>query len=151
MPLYSELAALLDDVAGRVDRWTRQEAWQPEPGSRGAVELANAEVRADGSLWGERPTRTVFQFGQMQMKMVVEYAQSTALLVAAERPPPGIEVETRAALAVVPRKPAVLPEVVLYAPERRVASLGAETQGPVKAGSWREGARRTPAGLEMAR
>jgi hypothetical protein len=34
----------------------------------------------------------------MQMKMVVEYARSTALLVAAERPPPAIEVETRAAL-----------------------------------------------------
>jgi hypothetical protein len=34
----------------------------------------------------------------MQMKMVVEYARSTALLVAAERPPPSIEVETRAAL-----------------------------------------------------
>jgi len=82
MPIYSELAALLDDVAGRVDRWTRQEAWEPEPGSRGAAELANTEVRADGSPWGERPTRTVFQLGQMQMKMVVEYARSTALLVA---------------------------------------------------------------------
>ena len=98
MPIYSELAALLDDVAGLVDRWTRQEAWEPEPGSPGAAELANTEVRADGSPWGERPTRTVFQLGQMQMKMVVEYARSTALLVAAERPPPGIEVETRAAL-----------------------------------------------------
>lgn len=42
--------------------------------------------------------RAVFQLGQMQMKMVVEYARSTALLVAAERPPPGIEIETRAAL-----------------------------------------------------
>jgi len=74
MPIYSGLAALLDDVAGRVDRWTRQEAWEPEPGSPGAAELANTEVRADGSPWGERPTRTVFQLGQMQMKMVVEYA-----------------------------------------------------------------------------
>jgi hypothetical protein len=98
MPIYSELAALLDDVAGCVDRWTRQEAWQPETGSPGAGELASTEVRADGSPWGERPTRTVFQLGQMQMKMVVEYARSAALLVAAERPPPGIEVVTRAAL-----------------------------------------------------
>ena len=98
MSIYSELAALLDDVAGRVDRWTRQEAWEPGPGSPGAAELANTEVRADGSPWGERPARTVFQLGQMQMKMVVEYARSTALLVAAERPPPAIEVETRAAL-----------------------------------------------------
>lgn len=32
------------------------------------------------------------------MKMAVEYARSTALLVTAERPPPAIEVETRAAL-----------------------------------------------------
>jgi hypothetical protein len=60
--------------------------------------MASTEVGADGSPWGERPTRTVFQLGQMQMKMVVEYARSVALLVAAERPPPGIEVETRAAL-----------------------------------------------------
>ena len=55
MPIYSELAALLDDVADRVDRWTRQEAWEPEPGSPGAAELANIEVRADGTPWGERP------------------------------------------------------------------------------------------------
>ena len=98
MPIYSDLAALLNDVAGRVDSWTRQEAWEPEPGSPGAAELANTEIRADGSPWGERPTRTVFQLGQMQMKMVVEYARSAALLVAAERTPPAIEVETRAAL-----------------------------------------------------
>jgi hypothetical protein len=30
-------------------------------------------------------------------------------------------------------------------------SLDAETEGPVKAGSWRERARRVPAGLEMGR
>jgi hypothetical protein len=98
MPIYSELAALLEDVAGRVDRWTRQEAWEPEPRSPGAAELANTEVRAGRLAVGGAPHADCIPAGQMQMKMVVEYARSTALLVAAERPPPAIEVETRAAL-----------------------------------------------------
>jgi hypothetical protein len=57
MPIYSELAALLDDVAGRVDRWTRQGTWEPEPGSPGAADLANTGTSRRLAV-GERPTRT---------------------------------------------------------------------------------------------
>jgi len=46
MPIHSELAALLDDVAGRVDRWTRQEAWEPKAdganSAKDGTELAGA-------------------------------------------------------------------------------------------------------------
>jgi hypothetical protein len=55
---YDDLANLLDDVANRVIKWADQAAWTFEPGSPATAEVANAEVRSDGSPWGDRPVRS---------------------------------------------------------------------------------------------
>lgn len=98
MAFDDELAALLLEVARRVDVWTGQDAWTVEPGSPAAVEMAAAEVRADGTPWGVRPIRTVYQFAQMATKFTTEMARCVAALLAPDRPPPALEVLTRSAL-----------------------------------------------------
>ena len=98
MEFNDELKTLADEVANRVDRWTAQSAWVWEPGSPASVEIANTEVRQDGTPWGDRPIRTVYQYAQMATKLAVEMSRCVALLIGAGRPPPGIEAETRAAL-----------------------------------------------------
>lgn len=96
MTFYEELQALVGEVAARVDRWTGQAAWVFEPGSPAEAEVANTEVRLDGSPWGERPVRTAYACAQMETKLTVEMARCAALLIGAARPAPGIEALTRA-------------------------------------------------------
>jgi hypothetical protein len=98
MGFNDELAALVAGVANRVDRWTAQGNWTFEPGSPAAIEVANSEVRADGTPWGDRPVRTVHAYAQMSTKLTAEFARCGALLIGAGRPAPGIETETRSAL-----------------------------------------------------
>lgn len=98
MDFTDELKTLVDEVANRVDRWTAQSAWVWEPGSPASVEIANTEVRQDGTPWGDRPIRTGYQYAQMATKLAVEMSRCVALLIGAGRPAPGIEAETRAAL-----------------------------------------------------
>ena len=98
MGFNDELQALVDEVANRVDRWTGHTAWTFEPGSPASAEVANTEVRADGTPWGDRPVRTAYQCAQMATKLAVELSRCTALLIGARRPAPGIEAETRASL-----------------------------------------------------
>jgi hypothetical protein len=47
-----ELMTLVNEVADRVDLWTGHEAWTFEPGSSASAEVANKEMRLDGSPWG---------------------------------------------------------------------------------------------------
>jgi len=96
--LYEGLAQLLEDGAARVDTWTGHDLWTFEPGSPAAVEVANTEVRRDGSPWGDRPVRTAYQLGQMATKFTVEMARCMAPLVLEARPAPGIEALTRTSL-----------------------------------------------------
>ena len=98
MEFNDELKALVDEVASRVDRWTAQSAWIWEPGSPASAEIANTEVRQDGTRWGDRPVRTAYAYAQMATKLAVEMSRCAALLIGAGRPAPGIEAETRAAL-----------------------------------------------------
>jgi hypothetical protein len=98
MEFNDELKALVNEVASRVDRWTAQPAWVWEPGSPASAEIANAEVRQDGTRWGDRPVRTAYAHAQMATKLAVEMSRCAALLIGADRPAPGIEAETRAAL-----------------------------------------------------
>lgn len=98
MGFNDELQALVDEVANRVDRWTGHTAWTFEPGSPASAEVANTEVRVDGTPWGDRPVRTAYQCAQMATKLAVELSRCTALLIGARRPAPGIEAETRASL-----------------------------------------------------
>ena len=98
MEFDDELKALLDEVASRVDRWTVQSAWVWEPGSPASAEIANTEVRQDGTWWADRPVRTAYAYAQMATKLAVEMSRCAALLIGAGRPAPGIEAETRAAL-----------------------------------------------------
>ncbi len=98
MEFNDELKTLVDEVANRVDRWTAQSAWVWEPGSPASAEIANTEVRQDGTPWGDRPIRTGYQYAQMATKLAVEMSRCVALLIGAVRPAPGIEAETRAAL-----------------------------------------------------
>ena len=56
-----------------------------------AAEVANKEKRLDGSPWGERPVRTVYQFVQMETKLTVEMLRCVAVLIGSGRPAPGIE------------------------------------------------------------
>jgi hypothetical protein len=93
-----ELMTLVNEVADRVDRWTGQAMWSFDPGSPASAEVANAEVRLDGSPWGERPVRTAYQYAQMETKLAVELSRCSALLIGAARPAPGIEAVTRASL-----------------------------------------------------
>jgi hypothetical protein len=95
---YDDLQALLQEAADKVDIWTGQEAWVIEPGSPASAEVANAEIRLDGSPWGERPIRSVYQLGQMATKLTAEMARCIAPLVGSARPAPGIEALTRASL-----------------------------------------------------
>jgi hypothetical protein len=98
MAFDDELAMLLLEVGRRVDLWTGEEAWTVEPGSPAALEMASAEVRADGTPWGDRPIRTVYQFAQMATKYTAELGRCVAALLAPDRPPPAVEVLTRSAL-----------------------------------------------------
>jgi hypothetical protein len=95
---YDELKTLVNEVADRVDRWTGQAAWTFELGSSAWAEVANTEVRLDGSPWGERPVRTACAYAQMETKLTVELSRCAALLIGAARPAPGIEAVTRASL-----------------------------------------------------
>jgi len=98
MGFYDELQTLLDVVAGRVDQWIAADAWTFEPGSPAAVEVTNTETRADGSPWGDRPVRSVYQLAQMATKYTIEMARCIAVLVGVARPVPAIEVLTRSSL-----------------------------------------------------
>ena len=98
MGFYDELQTLLDLVAGRVDQWIAADAWTFEPGSPAAVEVANRETRADGSPWGDRPVRSVYQLAQMSTKYTIEMARCIAMLVGVVRPAPATEVLTRSSL-----------------------------------------------------
>lgn len=69
-----------------------------EPGSPAAAEIANTELRQDGTAWGDRPVRTAYQHAQMATKLAVELSRCAALLIGAGRPAPGIEAEVRSAL-----------------------------------------------------
>jgi hypothetical protein len=93
-----DLFQLIRLVADRVDVWTGKDSWTFEPGSPAAVESGNAEMRADGSPWGDRPVRTVFQLAQMATKYTVEMARSVSVLIEAHRPAPAIEVVVRSSL-----------------------------------------------------
>ena len=95
---YDELQILVDEVADRLDRWTGNMSWVFEPRSAAAAEVTNREKRLDGSPWGERPIRTVYQFAQMETKLTVEMSRCVALLISSGRPTPGIETVSRAAL-----------------------------------------------------
>jgi hypothetical protein len=57
---YNELKTLVNEVADRADRWTGQSAWTFEVDSPASAEVANTELRLDGSPWGERPVRTAY-------------------------------------------------------------------------------------------
>lgn len=74
MSFYDDLADLLDEVASRVNTWTDQAAWTFEPGSPAAAEVANTEVRSEGSPWGDRPVRSAYCLGQMATKLTAEMA-----------------------------------------------------------------------------
>jgi hypothetical protein len=93
-----ELKTLVSEVADRVDRWTAQPAWIWEPGSPASVEIANGEVRQDGTSWGDRPVRTAYAYAQMATKLAAEFSRCAALVIGAGRPAPGIETEVRSAL-----------------------------------------------------
>jgi hypothetical protein len=93
-----ELKTLVSEVADRVDRWTAQPAWIWEPGSPASVEIANGEVRQDGTPWGDRPVRTAYAYAQMATKLAAEFSRCAALVIGAARPAPGIETEVRSAL-----------------------------------------------------
>ena len=98
MEFNDELKTLVDEVAGRVDRWTAQPNWILEAGSPASVEIANGEVRQDGTPWGDRPVRTVYAYAQMATKLAAEFSRCAALVIGAGRPAPGIETEVRSAL-----------------------------------------------------
>jgi hypothetical protein len=98
MGFNDELMTLIEDVANRVDRWTSLTAWTFEPGSPASGEVANRELRLDGSLWGDRPVRTAYQYAQMATKLALEFSRCAAMLIGAGRPSPGIEAVTRSSL-----------------------------------------------------
>lgn len=98
MGFNDELSGLVADVAGRVDRWTAHQAWTFEPGSPAAAEVASTEMRLNGAPWGERPVRTAYALAQMATKTAAEFSRCAAVLIALDRPAPGIETETRSAL-----------------------------------------------------
>lgn len=98
MEFNDELKTLVREVADRVDRWTAQPAWIVEPGSSASMEIANGEVRQDGTPWGDRPVRTAYAYAQMATKLAAEFSRCAALVIGAGRPAPGIETEVRSAL-----------------------------------------------------
>jgi hypothetical protein len=98
MAFYGELRVLVDQTADRVDRWISHSAWVFEPNSSASIEIANAEVKLDGSPWGDRPVRSVYAYAQMETMLAVEQSRCAALLIGAARPALGIEAVTRASL-----------------------------------------------------
>jgi hypothetical protein len=99
MAFNEELAALLEVVAARVDRWTGHDAWVYEPGSPASIEVADtSQKRADGSPWGDRPIQTAYAYAQMATKFTVEMTRCVVPLVRSGRPSPGVESLTRTSL-----------------------------------------------------
>lgn len=96
--MYDEMAQLLDDVSNKVDFWTDHTQWKFEAGSPAADEVANVEVKLDGSPWGNFPVRTAYQTGQMHTMFTVEMARCIAQLLRGYRAAVGVEVLTRASL-----------------------------------------------------
>ena len=89
---------MVGEVADRVDRWTAQPAWIWEPGSPASAEVANGEVRQDGTPRGDHPVRTAYAYAQMATKLAAEFSRCAALVIGADRPAPGIETKVRSAL-----------------------------------------------------
>lgn len=99
-----ELGELIGRSAETVDQWiginrvTGVDAWVPDPDSPAFAEIEAYEVRADGSPWGGRPARTVYQYVQMVMKHTVEISKSVGTLIAQVQLAPSIEVLVRTSL-----------------------------------------------------
>jgi hypothetical protein len=85
-------------VAASVTKWTDQGAWTFEPGSPAAAEVANTEVRSDGSPWGDRPVRSAYALARMAAMFTAEMSRCATLLVRSCRPPVGVESLARTSL-----------------------------------------------------
>jgi hypothetical protein len=55
-----EIREFLARTNGDLTRWFSGFEWAPGWGSEAAQEVANSEVRADGSAWGDAPVRTAY-------------------------------------------------------------------------------------------
>jgi hypothetical protein len=74
--------------------------WEPEPGSEGAVELAPAQRRADGSPWGDRPARTAYAAANLMMTGVLDDLGSLQQLLGDQMPVIGPTLMARSAVEI---------------------------------------------------
>ena len=71
-----------------------------KPGSEAAAELANAETRADGSPWGEDPTRTAYAAANLMMTGVLDNLAALHQLLDDQMPVIGPTVVARSAIEI---------------------------------------------------
>lgn len=74
--------------------------WEPKSGSQAAVELANTEVRQDGTPWGEAPVRTAYAAANLMMTGVLDNLASLRQLLADQMPVIGPTVVARSAIEI---------------------------------------------------
>lgn len=74
--------------------------WEPRPGSPAAGELANTEVRQDGSPWGEDPVRTAYAAANLMMTGVLDNLAGLRQLLADQMPVIGPTVIARSAIEI---------------------------------------------------
>lgn len=74
--------------------------WEPKPGSEAAAELAPAEIRANGSPWGDRPARTAYAAASLMMTGVLDNLGSLQQLVDNQMPVVGPTLVTRSTVEI---------------------------------------------------
>jgi hypothetical protein len=60
--------------------------WEPAPDSEAAAEVASAEIREDGSPWGEDPLRTAYAAANLMTHAVIDNPASLHELLAGQMP-----------------------------------------------------------------
>ena len=74
--------------------------WEPEAASEAAAELANAETRQTGDLWGEGPARTAYAAADLMMTAVRDNLASLRQMLGEQMPVIGPTVVARSAIEI---------------------------------------------------
>ena len=74
--------------------------WEPAPDSEAAAEVASAEIRADGSPWGEDPLRTAYAAANLMTHAVIDNLASLHELLAGQMPVIGPTVVARSVIEI---------------------------------------------------
>jgi hypothetical protein len=80
------LASILTNTARHTRQYFDKAAWDPAPYSPAARDLANDELRRDGTPWGEQPVLEVISYLSITAFAVIDHVHSIAKLMEGDEP-----------------------------------------------------------------